>query len=378
MNSLRFNTLMRPTLFVLTLWSVAACGAGAETDTAASAADTTTATPASITLVAADLAEATTGEITAGILLTGMLEPGTTVAVTAQAAGTMQSITVDRGSSVARGTTLASINADGIRSGAAGARAALAAADANLIAARIRRDAADRLFAAGATSRADAEGAKAAYAAAEAQVAAAKSQLAMAEEQLGFTTVTAPIAGVVSARAVESGQAVRVGDPLFTVVSTSTLELAGRVPVDAAGGIKVGQQVRFTIDALAGEVFTGTVNRKDPVADPSSRQVGVWVRLPNQNGRITAGQYASGEVAGATLRDAVRVPETAVVGEGEGAHVFVVAGEQLVRRPVVVGVRDARAGLVAITQGLSVGERVLIRPASGLLDTQKVVITGER
>jgi RND family efflux transporter MFP subunit len=328
--------------------------------------------------VAADLATAEAGDVTAGVLLTGMLEPAVSVTVTAQAAGTVRALSADRGTVVRSGAPLATLTADGIRSNAAGAVAAVAAAEANLAVARTRRDAAERLYAAGATSRVDAENAKAVYAAAEAQVAAARAQLAAAEEQSSFTAVTAPIAGTVSARMIESGQAVRVGDALFTVVSTSTLELAGRVPVDQAAGIRVGQSVRFVIDAFPDREFTGRVDRKDPVADPSSRQVGVWVRIPNADGRITAGQYGRGEVAGQTVKDAVRVPATAVVGEGEGAHVFVLAGDQLVRRAVVVGVRDVRAGLVAITSGVSAGERVLARPTPGLLDTQTATIAGER
>ncbi|HRN52996.1 MAG TPA: efflux RND transporter periplasmic adaptor subunit, partial [Gemmatimonadaceae bacterium] len=140
-----------------------------------------------------------------------------------------------------------------------GVRASVAAAEANVAVARTRRDASRRLYEAGAISKIDLENSEAAYAAAEAQAAAAR-------ESAGFTAVQSPIAGTVSDRRVESGTAVRVGDAMFTVVSTSELELAGRVPVDEAGAIRVGQDVRFTIDAFAGRTFTGRVARKDPIA----------------------------------------------------------------------------------------------------------------
>jgi RND family efflux transporter MFP subunit len=161
---------------------------------------------------------------------------------------------------------------------------------------------------------------------------------------------------------------------MFTIVNTATLELSGRVPVDEAGAIRVGQEVRFTVDALPGRSFTGRVDRKDPVADATTRQVGVYVRLANPGGEITAGQYARGEVAGRTVRDAVLVPETAVQGAGEDTHVFVFADGTLQRRRVTLAARSAREGVAAIASGLEAGERVLTRPAPGTADGQQAVV----
>ncbi len=364
-----------PAAALLVLLPLAACGGNSDAGASAAGSDSTA---GAVTLVAGDLTTASSGDITSGILLTGMLEPAVRATVTAQVAGTVGAIAVDRGSPVREGARLTTLEADGVQSSVLGARAAVAAADANLAVARTRRDAAERLHAAGATSRVDLENAAAVFAAAEAQAAAARAQLAMADESAKFTSVTAPVSGVISDRMVESGEAVRVGDPLFTVVNTTVLELAGRVPVDEASGIRVGQEVRFVIDALPDRELRGTVARKDPVADPSSRQVGVYVRLPNGDGGITAGQYARGEVAGRTLQGVVRVPATAVVGTGAAAHVFVVDGSRLVRRAVEVGARDPRSGMVAIVSGVADGERVLTRPAPGLVDGQPVLVSVER
>lgn len=351
----------RLAILALPVVLLAACGGAESTPDSA-------ATPAtverSISLVDADLIAAESGDLTTGVLLTGMLEPAASVTVSAQVAGTVTNLLVDRGSEVRQGAPLATLQADGVR-------ANVAAAEANVAVARTRRDASRRLFAAGAISKIDLENSEAAYAAAEAQAAAAR-------ESAGYTTVSAPMAGTVSDRRVESGTAVRVGDAMFTVVSTAELELAGRVPVDEAGAIQVGQAVRFTIDAIAGRDFTGRVARKDPIADAATRQVGVYVRLANPRGEITAGQYARGDVAGRTLRNAVRIPETAVLGSGAEAAVFVFADGRLQRRSVTVAARSAREGIVAIGTGLTVGERVLLRPTPGLADGQRAVVGQER
>src|SRR5690606_37804800 len=145
-----------------------------------------------------------------------------------------------------------------------------------------------------------------------AQVAVAVAQAAGASEQAGRTRITAPFAGVVSARSVEAGEAVNSGDPMFQVVSSSTLELSGRIPVDLAQQVRVGQAVTFRLDAYPGRTFEGRVDRIDPVADAQTRQVGLYVRLPNRNGEIIAGQFARGQVVGDQVSDVLLIPSDAV------------------------------------------------------------------
>lgn len=325
-----------------------------------------------------DVAEARITDLTTGVLLTGSLEAAERATVTAQVGGTLGSIAVDRGSRVRRGQRLTTIEAAGVRSQAAGARANVAAAEAQLAVARTQRDGQQRLYEAGAISRVQYENAQAAYAAAEAQVAAAKAQAAVANEAAGYTVVTSPLAGIVSDRPVEPGEAVESGDPIVTVINTAMLELAGRIPVDDAGPVRVGQPVVFSLAAFPGREFRGTVARKDPAADPSTRQVGIYVRLPNPKGEITAGQYARGQVRGDRVPGAVTVPATAVQGTGSNAAVFVIDGGRLVRRAVTLGPRDEGAGIIAVTSGLKAGERVLLRPTPSVTDGQPVVVASDR
>jgi membrane fusion protein (multidrug efflux system) len=379
MSTLIANRMRRTTRATASALLIAVAGAAcSSSDEGAAAAPSSTLTAASVVLGPQDVVAATVADVTTGVLVTGSLAPADQVTITAQVGGTLGPITVDRGSRVSRGQRLTTIRAAGVQSQAAGARASVAAAEAQLAVARTQRDAAQRLFEAGAASRVDAQNAQASFAAAQAQVAAARAQSTAAGEAAGYTSVTSPLTGAVSARTVEPGQAVQPGDELMTVVNTTTLELAGRVPVDQAGGIRVGQPVTFTLDAFPGRDFTGTVARKDPAADPATRQVGVFVRLPNANGEITAGQFARGLVSGQRVADAVTVPVTAVVGAGAQAAVFVVEGNKLARRLVTVGQRDERAGTVAITTGVQAGERVLVRPTPALTDGQPVVVSAEK
>lgn len=352
------NGWMRGTwLLAAALVAVAGCRGGEE-ESAEGAAAPAEARP--IRLGAEDVARATTSTVDAGIVLTGSLEPAFQAKVKAQVPGTVVRVSVDRGTAVAQGQALATIEAAGVTGQAA-------AAEANLALARQRLESAKTLRDAGALSAIDYQAAQAAYEAAQAQAAGARE---MAER----ATVRSPIAGVVGSRTVEEGEAVGMNDPLFTVVRSDVLELAGSVPVDAAARIRPGQAVVFTLTATPDRELRGDVARIEPAADPSTRQVGVYLRLRNP-GDVIAGQFATGRVLGGGARStAVVVPETAVRGAGADAYVLVIEGGTAVKRGVTLGTTDAARGTVAILSGLDAGAQVITTPNATLAEGAKVQI----
>jgi RND family efflux transporter MFP subunit len=349
--------------------SFAACGRkapqpaanGNMTDTAQAGGAVST----SLTLTPSDVAEARTVSLTDAVSISGPLEPAQTVAVRTQINAIVRAVHADRGSRVRRGQVLIQLDAEGLRGQAAGAKAAITAADANLALATQRLENAKRLLTAGAISPIDLKTAEAQHQVAEAQAAAARAQYATSSESESRATIVAPIDGVVSERNVEPGEAVRDGAVLMSVVDTRTLELRAQVGVDEALRVRPGATVVFTLDAAPGETFRGQVARVDPRADPATRQVGVSSTLANTQGRIVAGQFAHGRVLTGAPAPQVVVPVTAVSGTGDRASVFLIVNGRLVRRDVVLGVRDDARGLVAVRSGLSAGDRVLAVPVLG-------------
>jgi len=339
---------------------VAACG-GAE-DGAATAAESPAV--AEVVLGAQDVATAERSRIGSAVSLTGSLEPYQVVEVRAQVPGQVSNLRVDRGQAVARGQVMAEIEAEGIRSQAAGAQAGVAAAEAQLALARRQLESARTLFDAGAMSEIDFRGAQTQFEAAQAQLAAARAQAAGAGEQARRATVTAPIAGEVSNRQVSAGEAVNVGQALFTVVNTEILELAGQVPVNQAAVMRVGQPVEFSLAAYPGRTFRGEVARVEPTADPTTRQVGVYVRLPNPGRQLVGGQFATGRILSGGEAEAVVVPLTALRQQGAETFVWTVEEGVVAKRPVTVGERDEARGVVAITGGLEAGQRVVVAPGA--------------
>lgn len=354
---------------VALLGALAACG-GSET------AEGAVAEVQPVVLGEGDVATARLAQLQTGPTLTGSLRPADVVALKAQVGGTISDLRVDRGTSVREGQVLVVIEAAGIRSQAAGARAAVAAAQANVAVARQQLEAARTLQAAGAMSEIDLRSAEAAYEAAEAQLAAARAQAASAGEQAARSTVRSPLTGVVSERSIEEGEAISPGDPLLTVVNSSRLELSGQVPVQQAAQVRVGQPVRFSLDAYPGREFGGTVARMDPTADPNTRQVGIYVQMPNPGGEIIAGQFARGRVLGETSETIV-VPQGAVRQEGQESYVLVIENGRIARRVVTVGGRDDATGEVGIASGLEAGERVIAAPGATLAAGTPVTIAAD-
>jgi RND family efflux transporter MFP subunit len=355
-------------LVVLVL--LAACG-GSEPE-ARSAAPL-----AAVTLTSSDVATAREMELVEGVSVSGSLEPAQTVIIKSQVIGRLRRIHVDRGSRVARGQVLVEIEAEGIRGQAASARAAVASAEAALALSTQRLESARRLQAAGAISDIELRSSEAANQAAAAQLAAARAQLAAAGEAETRTSITSPINGVVSSRIVEEGEAVKDGDRLLEVVDIGTLELQAQVGVDEAMRVHVGSPVTFTLDALPGQALRGRVARIDPRADPGTRQVGVAAQLANPGGRIVAGQFARGRVLTGRAVTGVAIPIAAVSDSAGQARVFVIDDGKLVLRPITLGARDEALGLVAVTSGITVADRILARPVVGAANGLAVTIASD-
>ena len=350
----------RAALFLLLPLALAACGGDAETAEAVAAAEQPAGAP--IVLSEADVAVVTTSSVGTGVVVTGPLEPWRIVEVRAQVPGVVSDLRVDRGDAVGQGATLARIEAEGIRGAAASARAQVAAAEANVALASRQLESARRLHEAGAMSDIEFQQAQTAYQAARAQLSAAQAGALGASESASRANVTSPISGEVSARMVSAGEAVNPGQPMFTVVNTSQLELKGSVPVNMAARIRAGMPVEFAIDAYPGRVFSGTVARVEPTADPATRQVGVYVRLNNPGRAIVGGVFAVGRILTGEQTTTVVVPMSALRGGENDPHVYAIRDGHAARVSVQPGARNEAAGMVEIASGLTAGETVIVSP----------------
>ncbi len=105
--------------------------------------------------------------------------------------------------------------------------------------------------------------------------------------------ILATIGGVVVRKLVVEGQYVNEGEALFEVADLSRVWVQARVYEDQIGLVREGQAVEATVEAFPGEVFRGTVAFRDPTLDPATRTLGVRYDLPNADGRLRPGMFAT-------------------------------------------------------------------------------------
>jgi membrane fusion protein, multidrug efflux system len=336
----------------------AACGGGK------AATDATAATPPAVEIGPESVTTARMEEIRTGPAISGQLSAETQATVRAEVGGPLLRVTAEEGQPVRKGQLLAEIGARDLNDAVTSADVAVASAETALKTTQLEAERTARLVAGGALAQRDLDTARNTVANAESQLAAARARAASARSQLADTVVRSPIAGVVSARPVNRGDVVSVGTALYTIIDPSSMRLEASVPSEQIGSLKVGAPVAFTVRGYA-DSFTGVIERISPAADPATRQVPIFVSIPNTGGRLIAGLYAEGRVETSTRR-ALVVPGTAVDTTGASPTITRVVDGRAERVGVTLGLRDRDSERVEVTSGLSEGDTVLIGAARGV------------
>lgn len=332
----------------------------------------TSATEARVLVSAADVARAETRRLESGVTFTGELTPSEIVQVNARFEGDLESVKVREGEPVKQGTPLAIYRPSDIRDQLQAAEAGLLSAQAALLAAQNGERRAQRLLAAGAAAPSDLEVAQAQRAAAEAQVQAAEAYRNTAKENSDRLDVPSPITGWVSKVYRHGGDRTMVGDPIAQIIDTRVLELSATVPADALARVQPGTPIRIRVDGFPGEVFTGEVDRLGPATEPGTRQVRIYMRLPNPDGRLVGGLFASGRVVDSIKEQATAAPVAALRTEGTASVVYRLVQGRAKRVPVTVGLIDEEAGAIELIGEVSPGDSLLTGVVAGLRDGAKV------
>jgi RND family efflux transporter MFP subunit len=204
----------------------------------------------------------------------------------------------------------------------------------------------------------------------QAQLTAGRAQLVIAQRSVGKTQVVSPVAGRVEKQIAVIGQFVRVGDPLFQVVSLRKLRAKFSFPETLSSQISRGMQVK--ISSLGNEaVVTGKIIEVKPMASASNRSFDAFVTFDNP-GSWKPGSTLTGMVVMARHANAVAIPARSIVLRPAGQVVYVVDAGKAKQRVVQVGINQD--GYVEILQGLSVGETVVVDGVGFLSDGAAVSV----
>jgi membrane fusion protein (multidrug efflux system) len=362
--------MMRANLLAFGLGALLLAGCKGDDDASA-----TTASEPVVTVGPENIAVASLEELRSGPTISGSLEPEQAATVRAEVGGSVLKTYAEAGQPVKRGTLLAKLEDSAVRDAYLSARSAVRSAESALQLARRNAERAERLAEAGGLADRDLESERWNSTNAEGTLADAKARLASAEEQLRHTEVRAPFGGIVSNRAADAGDVAQVGTELFTIVDPTRLRLEASVPAEQIGRLRVGTEVEFTVSGLDRRI-TGQIERINPVVDPSTRQVRIYVAIPNRDRALVAGLFAEGRVATDTKR-AVAVPLSAVDNRGTTPTVHRVKGGRVGEVKVRLGVRDEVAELVEVHSGLADGDTLLLGSAQGITPSTRVRVIEE-
>jgi RND family efflux transporter MFP subunit len=206
------------------------------------------------------------------------------------------------------------------------------------------------------------------------QYEAASARLSLARKSLADTTVRAPFSGLVAERKVSVGDFVTRGTKVVTVVKMNPLRVELTVPEQMLSAIKAGQALTLQVDAYPGRKFDGRVRFISPAVRADQRSLMVEAVVPNPEGLLRPGLFASALVDSAVQEPARLVPATALRTDGSVSRLFVVRGDHVEERVVKVG--QASGDLVEIAAGVADGDQVAVSGVSQLSDGVKVRITG--
>jgi len=357
------------------------------------------------------LAKVERGDLAKSVVATGKVEPITKVEVKSKASGIVTKLYVDAGNRVKKGQLLAQLDKEEIQAQVDQSRAALQAAEANLISSQadwqrakvdaegpdvplLKRayDRALNMAKDGVVSQSALDDANKDYqlalnkqnvakaqvtvsqakiAQSQAQVTQDKANLQQLEEQLGYTDIVSPLDGVVLSRDVEMGDAVSsilvlgsTATLVMTLGDTSQVYVKGKVDESDIGRVYLGQAARIKVESFKDKTFNGVVTKISPmgVEKDNVTTFEVRVSINNPGGELKAEMTANAEIILEEHKSVLQIPEGALIYDKDK------------KASVEVPDPKAKDGMrkVAVNIGISNGARTEL--LSGLKEGDQVVL----
>jgi membrane fusion protein, heavy metal efflux system len=188
--------------------------------------------------------------------------------------------------------------------------------------------------------------------------------------------VTAPFAGTIIEKKAVLGELAKTENSLFTVADLSTVWIEADVTERDLDKLAVGAVATITVSAFPGDVFKGRVSYVASIIDRQTRTVKARIEVPNRNGILRLDMFAKAAVSYSQPRDALILPQDAVVLLQGAPAVYVATDAGFEPRPVDVGER--LEGRVVVASGIKAGEKIVTAGAYALKSRQLKSQLGDR
>jgi HlyD family secretion protein len=358
------------------------------------------------------LAKVEKGDLAKSVVATGKIEPITKVEIKSKASGIVKKLYVEYGDKVKKGQLLAELDKEEIQARVDQARAQLEASSASLNGTRADLERAkvdaegpdvpllkrayerakgmakEGVVSASAlddaqknyemslnkqnVSKAQLQVLQAKIGQSQAQVAQDRANLKQLDEQLGYTTVTSPIDGIVLSRDVEVGDAVSsilvLGSSatlVMTLGDTSEVYVKGKVDESDIGKVYMGQAARIKVESYKDKTFTGKVNKISPmgVEKDNVTTFEVRVSINNPEGVLKANMTANAEVILEEHKSVLQIPEGAILYDKDkkaSVEVPDAKGKEG-KRKVAVNIGISNGAKTELLGGLKEGDQVVLQ-----------------
>lgn len=285
---------------------------------------------------------------------------------------------VQQGDDVDKNTLLATVDPSQYQQKVRGAQAQLASALAALKKAQQDFGRAKALYATQSLTKPDYDSAVEELSTAKAQVDGARAQLKEAKIDLEHCFLKAPSQSVVLQRNIEVGDLVGIGTLGFVISDVSSVKAVFGVPGLILKDLKLGDQLAVVTDSIPNTRFKGKITAISPAADSQVRVFEVEITIPNPENQLKPGMIASLELGEGAPKSAIMmVPIASVVSSKDnssGYAVYVVEGQgdNQVARLRDVSLGHVAGNMIAVTQGVAPGDRIIVTGASLVENGEKV------
>lgn len=202
----------------------------------------------------------------------------------------------------------------------------------------------------------------------------AESAYGISKKNLGDTRLYAPFSGYISEKNIEVGLNVLPGSPVMKLVTVDHVKVCISVPETEISKVSVGNEVRISVPALGNKEFTGRVKEKGVAANALSRSYEVKAEVNNPANELLPGMLCTLYLSGSESEQSiVLLPRSVVQLDSENRN-FVWANEQgkAVRKFITLG--DFVGDRVAVTEGLSAGDQVVIEGQQKISDNMNLTV----
>lgn len=199
-----------------------------------------------------------------------------------------------------------------------------------------------------------------------------KAAYDLAKLELDYTTVRAPISGIIAQRFIKVGNTLMNNDPTFHISDFDPLLAIMHAPERELGKLKVNQVAILSVDALKESTFEGKIKRISPIVDATTGTFKVTIEVNDRSRQLKPGMFGRVQIIYDTRLGTLLIPKQAVIEEDENTSIYVVQDSQAFRKPIERGYTDSK--YVEILSGIEEGTQVITAGQGSLRDSTKVEV----